>query len=135
MFNFICIFYFFFIFFLFLDLIHLRYCELILFRYIDSVADNIPEMPKTDTSWSQSPRHLLFSSSSAHIALQVDIKQKGDWVMHAILMKISGVQATVFSCHTAYQQERGEKRQKGNGGRQHNALFRIVRKQKGPGQQ
>lgn len=30
----------------------------------------------------------------------------GDWLMHAILMKISGVQATMFSCHTAEQQER-----------------------------
>lgn len=45
----------------------------------------------------------------AHAALQVDIKQGRDWVMHAILMKISGVQATVFSCHAACQQERGEK--------------------------
>lgn len=26
--------------------------------------------------------------------------------MHAILMKISGVRATMFSCHTAEQQER-----------------------------
>lgn len=33
--------------------------------------------------------------------------------MHAILMKISRAQATMFSCHKAYQQERGEKDREG----------------------
>lgn len=68
--------------------------------YIDSA---IQENWQTDT------RKAIRGWCSPHTDLFFSAYKNLDLAMLAILMKISGVLATVFSCHTPYQQECEEK--------------------------